>query len=203
MNFSEKHKCVFIHVNKTAGRSISMALFGNVREHITVKELFNLDYNKPETEKRLEKCRVDYRYKLLKKYWDHYFKFVIVRNPWDRKLSDFFFGKREGIVAADIDFITYINNNHLNNDLWNSPGLEWVEDKNGDIDKNIFMGKFENLQNDFNIICDKINIPRRKLPHLNSSTHSPYWEYYNDEIKEMVEEKYKKDIEAFGYEFGK
>jgi chondroitin 4-sulfotransferase 11 len=203
MNFSEKHKCVFIHVNKTAGRSISMALFGNVREHITVKELFNLDYNKPETEKRLEKCRVDYRYELLKKYWDHYFKFVIVRNPWDRKLSDFFFGKREGIVAADIDFITYINNNHLNNDLWNSPGLEWVEDKNGDIDKNIFMGKFENLQNDFNIICDKINIPRRKLPHLNSSTHSPYWEYYNDEIKEMVEEKYKKDIEAFGYEFGK
>lgn len=203
MNFSEKHKCVFIHVNKTAGRSISMALFGNVREHITVKELFNLDCNKPETEKRLEKCRVDYRYELLKKYWDHYFKFVIVRNPWDRKLSDFFFGKREGIVAADIDFITYINNNHLNNDLWNSPGLEWVEDKNGDIDKNIFMGKFENLQNDFNIICDKINIPRRKLPHLNSSTHSPYWEYYNDEIKEMVEEKYKKDIEAFGYEFGK
>ena len=203
MNFSEKHKCVFIHVNKTAGRSISMALFGNVREHITVKELFNLDYNKPETEKRLEKCRVDYRYELLKKYWDHYFKFVIVRNPWDRKLSDFFFGKREGIVAADIDFITYINNNHLNNDLWNSPGLEWVEDKNGNIDKNIFMGKFENLQNDFNIICDKINIPRRKLPHLNSSTHSPYWEYYNDEIKEMVEEKYKKDIEAFGYEFGK
>ena len=203
MNFSEKHKCVFIHVNKTAGRSISMALFGNVREHITVKELFNLDYNKPETEKRLEKCRVDYRYELLKKYWDHYFKFVIVRNPWDRKLSDFFFGKREGIVAADIDFITYINNNHLNNDLWNSPGLEWVEDKNGNIDKNIFMGKFENLQNDFNIICDKINVPRRKLPHLNSSTHSPYWEYYNDEIKEMVEEKYKKDIEAFGYEFGK
>ena len=203
MNFSEKHKCVFIHVNKTAGRSISMALFGNVREHITVKELFNLDCNKPETEKRLEKCRVDYRYELLKKYWDHYFKFIIIRNPWDRKLSDFFFGKREGIVATDIDFITYINNNHLNNDLWNSPGLEWVEDKNGNIDKDIFIGKFENLQNDFNIICDKINIPRRKLPHLNSSTHSPYWEYYNDEIKEMVEEKYKKDIEAFGYEFGK
>tara|TARA_Y100000385_G_scaffold229073_1_gene240372 strand:- start:5551 stop:6162 length:612 start_codon:yes stop_codon:yes gene_type:complete len=203
MNFSEKHKCVFIHVNKTAGRSISMALFGNVREHITIKELFNLDYNKPEIEKRLEKCRVDYRYELLKKYWDHYFKFTIIRNPWDRKLSDFFFGKREGIVAPGIDFITYINNNHLNNDLWNSPGLEWVEDKNGNIDKDIFIGKFENLQNDFNIICDKINIPRRILPYLNSSTHSPYWEYYNDEIKEMVEEKYKKDIEAFGYEFGK
>ena len=79
MNFSEKHKCVFIHVNKTAGRSISMALFGNVREHITVKELFNLDYNTPETEKRLEKCRVDYRYELLKKYWDHYFKFIIIQ----------------------------------------------------------------------------------------------------------------------------
>ena len=71
MNFSEKNKCVFIHANKTAGRSISMAIFGNVREHLTIKELFNLQFDKPEKEKRLEKCRTDYRYQLLKKYWDH------------------------------------------------------------------------------------------------------------------------------------
>ena len=181
MNFSEKNKCVFIHANKTAGRSISMAIFGNVREHLTIKELFNLQFDKPEKEKRLEKCRTDYRYQLLKKYWDHYFKFLIIRNPWDRKLSDFFFGKREGIVKENTDFTTYIRNNHLNNDLWNSPCLNWVEDKDGNIDKNIFIGKFENLQEDFNFICDKIGIERKKLPHINSTTHSSYWEYYNDE----------------------
>lgn len=203
MNFSEKNKCVFIHANKTAGRSISMAIFGNVREHLTIKELFNLQFDKPEKEKRLEKCRTDYRYQLLKKYWDHYFKFLIIRNPWDRKLSDFFFGKREGIVKENTDFTTYIRNNHLNNDLWNSPCLNWVEDKDGNIDKNIFIGKFENLQEDFNFICDKIGIERKKLPHINSTTHSSYWEYYNDETKEMIGEKYKKDIDFFNYVFGK
>lgn len=180
-----------------------MAIFGNIREHLTIKELFSLDYNTPEDEKRLEKCRIDYRYELLKKYWDHYFKFIFVRNPWDRKLSDYFFGKREGIVDSNISFTKYINNNHLNNDLWNSPCLEWIEDKNGNIDKNIFIGKFENLKKDFKYICDKINKPNLSLPHINSTTHAPYWEYYNDDTKEMIQTKYKKDIEAFNYEFGK
>ena len=180
-----------------------MAIFGNIREHLTIKELFSLDYNIPEDEKRLEKCRIDYRYELLKKYWDHYFKFIFVRNPWDRKLSDYFFGKREGIVDSNISFTKYINNNHLNNDLWTSPCLEWIEDENGNIDKNIFIGKFENLKKDFKYICDKINKPNLSLPHINSTTHAPYWEYYNDDTKEMIQTKYKKDIEAFNYEFGK
>ena len=203
MNFSEKHKCVFIHANKTAGRSISKALFGNQREHLTVKELFKLNPQHSEQDSRLEHFRTDPRYELLKKYWNHYFKFLIVRNPWDRKLSDFFFGKKHGIVKPNTDFITYINNNHLNNDIWNSPCIEWAEDENGVLDKNIFIGKFENLQNDFDYVCDKIGVSRKVLPHINSTNHAPYWEYYTDEIKEMVGEKYKKDIKGFSYEFGK
>ena len=91
---------------------------------------------------------------------------------------------------------------------WNShrkinilyPQYHFISDWHG---KNTmdFIGKFENLQEDFNTLCDKIGIPERQLPHQNKSEHGYYSEYYNNETREIVEEKYAKDIDYFKYSF--
>jgi hypothetical protein len=64
------------------------------------------------------------------------------------------------------------------------------------------VARFEDIDNEWKIITDKIGIPYSKLNKLNSSSREKnYRDYYTIETKNMVSELYKKDIEKFNYEF--
>ena len=144
--------------------------------------------------------------------WQNYFKFVITRNPWDRLLSAWKNKVKEQWDEKyacphfrieyfkffyDKDFSFFVKNVNLTG----NPHVN-AQSTFFDYDNINFIGKFENLQEDFDIICDKIAIPQQKLPHKNKTNHKHYTEYYNDETRKIVAKKYAEDIERFGYKFG-
>lgn len=123
------------------------------------------------------------------------FKFTVIRNPWDRAISYYF---RYMNVWNRKTFIDLLENL--------IPMRFYVcEDVRGNstLDENIqYILRFEYLQEDFNYCCDGLELPRLKLPKLNSSKHEHYSEYYDEELKQIVYEKFREDIEFGGYWFG-
>ena len=79
--------------------------------------------------------------------------------------------------------------------------LDWFLGRTGEVLVD-FIGRFENLQSDFDYICDQIQFPCPRLRHSNKGEHRPYWEYYTAKTEEVVREKFRTDIEYFDYEFG-
>jgi hypothetical protein len=85
-----------------------------------------------------------------------------------------------------------------------------------------FVGKFERLQNDFELVCKQLGFKDSGLPHINSSDKksrelrrslrnilhgnrvnrlSRYVDFYDEETRESVAWRYREDIENFNYSF--
>ena len=136
-----------------------------------------------------------------------YFRFTFCRNPYSRVVSNYimftkwvrpkrvlseFISDPEELTFKEFCKFICIKDNHH----WQTQS-SYVEGREID-----FVGRVENFREDFSIVCDKIGAPQQELLHKNKSWHKHYTEYYDDETRQIVEEKYAKDIERFEYKFG-
>lgn len=192
------YKAIFIHIPKAAGNSIAKKLFGTYGGgHRTIESYI--------------KAYGSIAVKL-------YFTFTFVRNPWDRLYSAYTFLRKGGMNESDADFALK-NLNHLHS--FEEFIMNWLTDetiysyyhfipqykfitREDNPDKIVidFVGRFENINDDFVYICKKLKIENTSLPHINNTSNSTsYKDVYTQQMIEKVSNLYQKDIDLFAYKF--
>lgn len=196
-NFSlkpyDENQCIFIHVTKTAGTSVSRSLFGYLPYHHTA---------------------LDYRVIYGKKTFNQYFKFAFVRNPWDRLHSSYRYLKAGGWNENDRAWAEKHISQFENFEIFVK---NWLTEKN--IEKHVHfwpqkrflcdrsstilvdhLAYFETINDDYETIRRKLSTGS-PIAHHNANPGSSYRDAYNDETQAIVADIYADDIRLFGYDF--
>ena len=190
----DQHQCLFIHVPKSAGRSV-------------VRGLFDV--------KSVEHAPADWYQMVDPEKYQRYFKFSFVRNPWDRLVSAYTYldGGGASSSAEDTLWSNFIKqfdsfdqfvcewispDNVMRNALF-TPQTVFLKDQFGQVSMD-FIGRFESLATDFATVADRLGI-EASLPHLNKSNSRHYTKYYSDRSRDIVAEVFADDIARFSYRF--
>lgn len=208
MLLSYSKKFIFIHIDKTAGTSIKAALskycfypeetmYSSALKKLGVRQYSDEFYDHIRSSELI-------RY-LDPTIFNDFFKFAFVRNPWDWMLSSYtYYLKKPGMhphvyfkneIQTFRDFIKWQTGNPY---IYHTQS-EYLFDRFGNkmVD---YIGKFENVEEDFEFVLNKLNITE-KLPHKNISKEKGYADQYTSETKDLVYRYYKNDIHLFNYEF--
>lgn len=181
---------IFIHIPKTGGMAIAEALSLPYVSHRRYSEYLRANPSK-------------YR---------RTFKFSIVRNPWDRLVSAYFFLRAGGVNEVDQawadrhlspfpsfrEFVReWVNEENVWSWIHFVPQHYFIAGKTIMVD---YVARFETLAEDFKYIASRLGSAARLNP-ANVSQHAHFTTYYDAEMCEIVARAYRRDIELFGYGF--
>ena len=140
--------------------------------------------------------------------------FAVVRHPWDRVVSRYFFAKKvievEKKVSpeyADVSsFEAFLEERHKwgsEEYMWHRavrgwyPAFDHVSDDTGRVRCDII--RFENLNAD---LCRYFNLTEMsKARNVTAINKGTYRDVYTDKTIQIVADWYKKDVEHWGYDF--
>ncbi len=221
---SLQKKFLFIHVPKTGGNSIQNILKDYSEDRI-------LGHPDPGGNGLLQRFQVrndrygsskhstlsQYRTALEPEIFRGLYRFSVIRNPWDRMIS-YYFSPHRGIngwnrysflelirevqpvrhyicCKKTVTPLTIIGN------ICREFGVQLPllhRKLAGELD---FLIRFEQLDSDFQKVCDRLEIPFTPLPRVNRSRHDHYSSYYDDETREAVRRKFREEIVTGNYSF--
>jgi len=156
-----------------------------------------------------------------------FFRFGFVRNPWDRLVSCYRdkirnevdgytrFTIRPGVAncLARLDsFVAGMSFDAFVDAVAAIPDSEadehfrsqhtFLTNRKGEPTAD-FVGRYERLADDFKIVRERTGLPEIELPRLQAARRAAqYAPYYTPRTREVVADRFRKDIEMFGYEFG-
>jgi len=201
---SNEHRCIFVHIPKTAGNSINRAFGVGWEDHKDLQRYFT---------------------ELPHEVFSSYFKFAVVRNPWDRLLSDYNYQVKKSRARASKLFVFSADGSKRNFAEWVetalaapdcyeasewggtvsphihrwSPQVDWISVEGKP--RTDYVARLEHLPEDFGAIRRRLDLPPARLSHRNRRLHWHYSHYYDRTTRELVAAYYARDIELFDYEF--
>jgi hypothetical protein len=196
---SHEHKCIFVHIPRTAGTSIEVWLTGR-------------DWHQSEPEaKHLLASQAK---ELYREYWDDYFKFSFVRHPITRVLSCLKYAQEFGLQrdGQDISFAEY--HRLFGSDVvvefdyryQSQPPVRTARHVPRTVYQNIldepldFIGRYEDLADHTRLIQEQLGVllPFQQYYEETPSKPPGYYDL-SDKTLAHVKDLYARDYGQFGY----
>lgn len=207
MLISDSHQFIFVHIRKAAGTSLrqileQVSLPKNNRwwYKLLSRGGLAIDYHKYSYRKHSNLIKAERSMPAEK--FNKYFKFAIVRNPWDRLVSEFEYIKTQPTHSRfkrlkAMTFAEYVEYQAKRPAAHQVNALQL---KNGDIGCD-YVGKLETLDESLEVISKFTGLSFAELPHINQVDRRDYRSYYDDQLKERVESLWLSDVTTFNYQF--
>ena len=200
----------YVDIPRTSSSSIRTELAAHFGTNFGKRYLFDDKYAvKQSYPAHIPANRV--RKKIGQELWDSTFTFTLVRNPWDRVFSIYWYARKAGDFPESFSFrecvLQYRSPRYLQRPSVHSvypyyySASEYLVDRQGELLVN-FVGRYENRAADLAYIGNKIGHPTLgNLAIQQAAPHVHYSRHYDDEMIEIVRTVFWVDIERFGYEF--
>ncbi len=214
MPISHSRRGLFVHVPKTGGTSVEVALgmhgpwqdenrdilYGLVRSEDLLERRFGSAFLQHLTIHELREV-------VTADAANPYFSFSFVRNPWDRMVSVYHrtdphlraHARGLGVELAGLSFPEFLARTEGLRHAHLRDQADYICDDSGRTVVD-FVGRFETLAADFKTVCNRLQT-EAALPHVNVSTHEGYRSYYDEASRALVERRFLRDVDLFGYRF--
>jgi len=199
-------KTLFIHIPKTGGQSIEQVFLDKMGLDWDTRGPLLLTTNHdpeagPPFLAHLTAGEYLSKGHLAPIDFNDYFRFTVVRNPWDRAVSEYKYRYAREMDFRDFILAAYPAPEVSNEERHLMPQWSFVHDENGQslVDHII---RFEECGRQFAEISMRIFGEPIALPQVNQSPdRRPYREFCDAETREAIANRYQSDIAWLGYEF--
>lgn len=204
MLISESRNFLFVHVQKTAGTSLTRLLapwalqpgegrWNRVLSDLGLRRDWRRAYYRKHAPLRVAEAR------LPAARFDAFLKIAFVRNPWDRLVSWHRYvlatpSHELNRSASDFDaFVRSVAANPRRSQWW------MLVDSQGRI-RIDFIGRFERLRDDVHELARKLDLGQLELPPA-ATPPRDYRSHYSDAAAELVAKAFATEIQHFDYRF--
>lgn len=214
MIISHGRKYIFVHIPKTGGTALSLALEGRaMADDLLVGDTPKAVKRRKRMKMLNSDCNLSKHARLSdieavvpQSALDAYLVFTLVRNPWDRIVSYYHWLKLQNWdhpsvhLAKTVDFSTFLNDTSTLKSLA-FPYSYYVTDTKGVERAGLFI-RLETLDQDLRPLWDHLGFCLSPIARKNASPRMrDFRGYYTDADRDVVAKLCATDIARFGYAF--